>query len=184
MSPAFQYVAFASAVAALGTFVTGLLFFAQGGKWGPVNDGVSVLQMATTLPLVWPLFVLTRDVSLIPSIVILVAGVIGTAIPMVTQTLLVTGVLSFETANRIGTPPATFMGLWLIGANLMALHKIPLGLSIAGLAAGIGYVLLVTGFLIGRQKHPLFSIGSGVAIVGYVTWAIWFGTVLTELAPA
>ena len=37
---------------------------------------------------------------------------------------------------------------------------------------GAGYILLVIGFLIGLQKHLLFTGGSGIALVSYAVWAV------------
>ena len=69
------------------------------------------------------------------------------------------------------------VGLWLILANILNLigQTMPGGLAVFGIIAGLGYILLVFGFLIGEQRHPLFYIGSLVAVLGYSIWAIWLG---------
>ena len=56
----FGYFAILSAIATLGTFVTGILFIKKEGKWGPINDVVSGVQMVFMLPLVWAMFTVSR----------------------------------------------------------------------------------------------------------------------------
>ena len=51
-------------------------------------------------------------------------------------------------------------------------------LGVFGLIGGIGYVLLVIGFLRGKQKHPSFYGGSFLALTGYTAWAVWFGILI------
>ena len=49
------------------------------------------------------------------------------------------------------------------------------GLAWSGIVAGCGYILLVIGFWLGGQQHPLFWGGSLAALIGYAVWAIWLG---------
>ena len=173
ISAVFGYVAILGASATLGTFVTGILFFQKGGKWGPVNDVISIAQMMFILPLVWAMFMVSRTEFATLSVVVLVTGIVGIVVPMATQTLLVARVVSFKTSNRIGTPVGILIGVWLIAANLLSIKTVPAGLAIVGMISGAGYILLVAGFLIGRQKHFLFTVGSVIALTGYIGWAVW-----------
>ena len=53
-----------------------------------------------------------------------------------------------------------------------------MGLAWAGIAAGVGYLVLVAGFWLGGEQHPAFWGGSLVALAGYAAWAIWLGALL------
>ena len=66
----------------------------------------------------------------------------------------------------------------LTGVLTLALGLLPAGLAWAGVTAGVGYVLLVVGFWLGGQQHPLFWPGSLVAMIGYAVWAIWLGRII------
>jgi hypothetical protein len=81
----------------------------------------------------------------------------------------VTGILQALLVVRLVRFKAT------LGTVLAAGGAFPGGLAWSGIAAGSGYILLVIGFWLGGQGHPLFWGGSLAALVGYATWAVWLG---------
>jgi hypothetical protein len=50
-------------------------------------------------------------------------------------------------------------------------------LAVWGIAAGIGYVLVTAGFILGGSDHLLTYIGGALAIIAYPVWAFWLGRI-------
>ena len=100
-------------------------------------------------------------------------------ISAVLQALLVFGKVRFDQTIRTTLTAGGGIGIWLVLVGYLALASgvLPGGLAWLGLAAGGGYILLVVGFWLGGQRHPLFIAGSLAAMVGYSAWAIWLGRV-------
>jgi hypothetical protein len=173
----FGWAAILSAVATLLTLITGILFLSAGGLFGPINDAASVIQMLVMLPVAAALYLLTRhDVSAL-ALLAAAIGVAGMLIAAVLQALLVFRVVEYEQTAAVTLSAGGAVGLWLILANLLALAAgaLPGGLVLTGVVAGAGYVLLVIGFRLGGQGHPLFYAGSGLAVIGYTVWGTWLG---------
>jgi hypothetical protein len=173
----FGWAAILSAVATLLTLITGILFLSAGGLFGPINDAASVSQMLVMLPVAAALYLLTRhDVSAL-ALLAAAIGVAGMLIAAVLQALLVFRVVEYEQTAAVTLSAGGAVGLWLILANLLALAAgaLPGGLVLTGVVAGAGYVLLVIGFRLGGQGHPLFYAGSGLAVIGYTVWGTWLG---------
>lgn len=173
------WAAYASVAATLVSFVFLIVFFTVGQPFGTLNDIFSVFQVLFMLPLVWALH--TRVVSNATiSWVGVVLGVIGILTAGGFQTLLVLGRIGYEESLPYNLAGGGAIGVWLIISNALALQQaaLPRELTYAGIVAGIGYVLLVIGFWVGGQSHPLF-IGGGLAtLVGYIVWGIWLGRLL------
>jgi hypothetical protein len=173
----FGWAAILSAVATLLTLITGILFLSGGGLFGPINDAASVSQMLVMLPVAAALYLLTRhDVSAL-ALLAAAIGVAGMLIAAVLQALLVFRVVEYEQTAAVTLSAGGAVGIWLILANLLALAAgaLPGGLVLTGVVAGAGYVLLVIGFRLGGQGHPLFYAGSGLAVIGYTVWGTWLG---------
>ena len=96
------------------------------------------------------------------------------------QTLLVINVITF--AQTAVTVPAAFgvFGASLMVYGYLSLAKGLLPGRLAGLSiiAGASYVLVITGFILGGQEHPLAAIGGLITVVCYPAWAVWFGRLL------
>jgi hypothetical protein len=174
------WAAYLSAAATVVTFVTGILFFSVGQPWGTINDAASVFQVLFMLPVVVALHELFGPNAPALSLLAAVIGTVGMLISAVLQALLVFGKVRFEQTIRTTLTAGGGIGIWLLLAGYLSLASgaLPGGLAWLGLAAGGGYVLLVVGFWLGGQRHPLFMAGSLVALVGYSAWAIWLGRVL------
>ena len=96
------------------------------------------------------------------------------------QTLLVINVITF--AQTAVTVPAAFgvFGASLMVYGYLSLAKGLLPGRLAGLSiiAGAGYVLVITGYILGGQEHPLAAIGGLITVVCYSAWAVWLGRLL------
>jgi hypothetical protein len=173
----FGWSAILSAVATLLTLITGILFFSAGGIFGPINDAASVIQMLLMLPVVVALYLLTRQDAGALTLLAAAIGVAGMLIAAVLQALLVFRAVEYEQTSAATLSAGGAVGIWLILANLLALaaRALPGGLALTGVVAGTGYVLLVIGFRLGGQGHPLFYAGSGLAVIGYTVWGAWLG---------
>ena len=173
----FGWAAILSAVATLLTLITGILFFSAGGLFGPINDAASVIQMLLMLPVAAALYLLTRHDATALALLAAAIGVAGMLIAAVLQALLVFRVVEYEQTTAATLFAGGAVGVWLVLANLLAVAagSLPGGLVLTGVVAGAGYVLLVIGFRPGGQVHPLFYVGSGLAVIGYTLWGAWVG---------
>jgi hypothetical protein len=182
----FGWAALLSAVATLGTAVTGILFFAVNQAFGKVNDIFSVFQVVLMLPVAVAIYTLTRPGYGWLALLALAVGCIGMTVVAVLQTLLVAGRVGFEQTIAQVLAAGAAIGLWLVVANALALAGgvLPWGLGACGIAAGASYLLAAVGFYRGRQEHPLFYAGSLLMVVGYSVWAIWLGRLLLTGALA
>jgi hypothetical protein len=182
----FGWAALLSAVATLGTAVTGVLFFAVNQAFGKLNDTFSVFQVVFMLPVAVAVYLLTRPDYAWLALLALAVGCIGMIVVAVLQTLLVAGRVGFEQTIAQVLAAGAAIGLWLIAANALALvaGALSWGLVAFGIAAGAGYLLTAVGFYRGRQEHPLFYAGSLLMVVGYSVWAIWLGRLLLTGAVA
>ena len=176
----FGWSALLSAVATLGTAVTGILFFAVDEAFGKVNDTVSIFQVVLMLPVAVALYLLAGPEPGWGALVALTAGCIGMLFVAVLQALLVAGKVRFEQTIAQVLAGGAAIGLWLLVANALALAVggLSWGLAAFGFVAGACYVLTAIGFYRGRQEHPLFYVGSLLMVVGYTVWAVWLGILL------
>lgn len=175
----FAWIAYLSATAGIATLLTGILFFSLGSPYGKINDIASIVQMLLMLPLA-VLFTWLIPLG-IPAAAWLFAllGIGGLLYAAYGQTLLVLERIDFETSTRY-FPAGGAIGLWLIGVSALALtaDQLPTMLGWVGILAGAGYLATVIGFLRGRQRHPLFLIGSIALGGGFPVWGFWLGHLL------
>jgi len=174
------WAAYLSAAATVVTFVTGMLFFTVGQPFGTIQDTASALQVMLMLPVALILYSLFRSLAPALSLLAAIVGIAGMLVAGVLQVLLVLRSVRFEATIRTVLAAGGAIGIWLIvtGALSLVSGTFPSGLAWSGIAAGGGYVLLVTGFWLGGQQHPLFWGGSLAAVVGYTVWAIWLGQIV------
>ena len=180
LQTAVAWFAFVSAAATVVTFVTGILFFTVGQPWGTIQDTASVLQVLLMLPIAWALHRLLVISARGWSWVALILGAVGMLVAGVLQVLLVVRRVEYEQTIDAVLGAGGAIGFWLALTGVLALvyGLLPAGLAWAGVAAGAGYLLLVVGFRLGGEQHPLFWGGSPVALTGYAVWAVWLGRVL------
>jgi hypothetical protein len=171
--------AYLSAAFTVLTFLTALVFFAKGQPFGTINDVSSVLQVLFMIPLALALNRLLPAGVRIWVFLATAVGISGMLISALGQILLVFRRIDFEGSMKF-FPAGAAIGVWLLVSSILALvtGMFPSGFAWVGILAGLGYLLTVTGFLTGGQKHPLFYLGGGVLVLSYPVWAIWLGHLL------
>lgn len=172
--------AFTSAIVTIVGLVTLTLFFTLGEPWGTINDISSVVLALSTLPVLVVLHRLHRHDVPAVSLVTFFIGVLAMLVVVVFQTLLIVRVIAF--AQTAVVVPVAY---GLFGASLMVYSYLALAhevlsrrLAVLGIIAGAGYVMVIIGFILGGQEHPLTAIGGLTTVVCYPIWAIWFGRML------
>lgn len=168
-----------SAIATILGAVTLILFFSVGAPFGVINDTISVIGSLVIIPILYALYSLHRSNAPGTSLAALIVGTIAMLVAAGLQTLLVINVITYE-QTAITVPSAYgVVGLSLIAFNYLAYvnGSFPQKLAVWGIAAGIGYVLAITGFILGGENHPLTYLGGALAVIAYPAWAIWLGRV-------
>ncbi|MCI0610160.1 MAG: DUF4386 domain-containing protein, partial [Anaerolineae bacterium] len=110
------------------------------------------------------------------SLTAVIIGVIAALSAVVFQTILIT---TRKTSGDTVTMSFGVFGISLVIYGYLALadKMLPRRLAWLGMVAGIGYVLVTTGFILGGPNHPLTYVGGLASIIGYPAWAIWLGRV-------
>ncbi len=171
--------AYLSAAATIIGAVTLILFFSVGAPFGVINDTVSVVGSLVIIPILYALYSLHRANVPGTSLAALVIGTVAMLVAAGLQTLLVLKIITFE--QTAVTVPSAYgvVGLSLVAFNYLAYvnGSFPRKLAVWGIAAGIGYVLVITGFILGGPNHLLTYIGGALAVIAYPIWAFWLGRV-------
>lgn len=175
----YGWFAYFSAAATILTFITGILFFAVGGSFGKINDICSVFQMLFMIPLAILFFRIFSAITPLFGLMAAIFGILGMLTAAFGQTLLVFGRIDFQASVKF-FPAGAAIGVWLIVISFLATGggQLPDLLAWIGISAGVGYIVMVIGFLLGGQQNVLFYIGSLIVGVGYPVWAIWLGRLL------
>jgi len=179
--------AYVVAAAGLAAVVTIVLFFVLDQPWGTLNDIALLLLTAALPPLMlafWELGGLTpTPLALLAQ----VSGWLAVVVWCVAQALFIAGVLDFDYERAatgglaVEAVALILIGLWISGANLLAGSWLN-SIRWFGVAAGLGFVLLPIGMLLGGVNHPLtYAGGVGYSIVLPV-WAFLMGRHLTEIS--
>ncbi|MDO8755114.1 MAG: hypothetical protein Q7J80_14545 [Anaerolineales bacterium] len=168
--------AYLSAIATIIGAVTLVIFFSIGDPFGKINDVCSVVIGLTAIVILFALYQLHRSAAPTISLIVFLVGALAMLTAAVVQTLLVVNGTNF---GMIVTIAFGIFGVSLIGFGVLTLvnQTLPRRLSWWGIAAGIGYVLVITGFILGGENHPLTYIGGALAVIAYPTWSIWLGRV-------
>lgn len=172
--------AYVAAAAGLAATITILLFFWIGQPWGTLND-VALLVMTAAIPVLMLAFWELGGLTPTPlALAAQVSGWIAVVVWVVTHALFIAGVVDFDYdraatgALAVESVALVVIGLWIAGANLLAgpwLNTI----RWFGVAAGLGFVLLPLGMLMGGLDHPLtYAGGVGYSIV-FPVWAFLMG---------
>ena len=161
-------------------FVSLVVFFSVGGIAGPINDSSSVFFALSLILLALVLHILHRSLFPPISLVVTIVGVIAMITTATLQALLVLNVVQYEQTLLTVLIANAVIGGWLITSGILA-HigaTLPRGLAWWSTIAGAGLVLIIFGFWIGGQEHPLTAIGGLVSFIGILIWTIWLGRLL------
>lgn len=178
------YVAAAAGVAAAVTIV---LFFTAGQPWGTLND-IALLVMTAAIPVLMLAFWELGGLTPTPlALAAQVSGWIAVIAWCVIQTLFIAGSVDFDYerpatgALALESYALVVIGLWIAGANLLAGPWLDAN-RWRGVIAGIGFVLLPIGMLLGGLDHPLtYAGGIGYSIV-FPIWALLMGRHLSRIS--
>jgi len=158
-----------SAAATIVGFVTLIVFFSVGEPFGTINDISSIILALSLLPLALALYLLQRPCAALLSLIALIIGICAMLAASILQILLVLRVIKLELT--LVAVPAAFgvVGVWLLLNSSLALASgtLPSGLAWVGMVAGVGYILVILGFILGGQQHPLTAVGGLTAVIGY-----------------
>jgi hypothetical protein len=179
--------AIVSAIATVVGFVTLIIFFSVGQPWGTINDVSSVILAFSLLPVLLALYTLHCQYAPVIALGVLVIGVLALLVAAVFQILLIFGAIEFQqTAVIVPTAFGLFGTALVVYSTLARVHGILSGtLALLGIVAGVSYVLVIVGFILGGQVHPLTAIGGVTAVIIYPIFAVWFGRILLSgLTPA
>jgi len=179
--------AYVAASAALAAAVTIILFFAIGQPWGTLND-TALLVMTAAIPFLMLAFWELGGRTPTPlALTAQITGWIAVVVWCVVQALMIAGVLSFDYADAatggLGFEAVALIviGLWIAGANLLAGSWLT-SIRWFGIAAGLGFVILPVGLILGGVDHPLtYAGGVGYSIV-FPVWAFLMGRHLTSIS--
>ncbi len=186
MTPAVNFLIYGwaahlSAAATILTFITGFLFFIIDKNFGKINDLLSVIQVLLMIPLVLFFNQLITPPSFLTRFISSVFGLGGILVSAYGQIRLLANRISFEESQKF-FPAGGAIGFWLIMSNvsLIGARTLPTALIGIGIAAGVGYLLIVGGFIKGGQQDPLFYGGSLLLGICYPTWGFWLGKIILE----
>ena len=171
--------AYVSAVATIIGAITLVIFFSLGDPFGIMNDISSVIIGLTAIIILFAMYQRHRSVAPVMSLIVFVIGALAMLTAAVLQTLLVAirmdfGVITTYMFGVFGTSLMIYGYLVLVNATL------PRALGWWGIVAGLGYVLVVTGFIVSGPNHLFTYIGGMTSVIAYPTWAIWLGRVLLK----
>jgi hypothetical protein len=179
--------AYLIAGAGLMALVTIVLFFAIGQPWGTLND-IALLVATAAIPVLMLAFWELGGLTPTPlALVAQVSGWMAVIAWCVIQALFIAGVVDFDYdhpatgALAVESIALIVIGLWIAGANLLAGSWLN-AIRWFGVVAGLGFVLVPAGMLLGGVSHPLAYVGGiGYSIV-FPAWAFLMGRRLTGMS--
>ena len=175
--------AYANAVLTVLNIGTLLVFYAAGGIWGTLNDGVSVFWVLSFVPVAVLFSQLHRSLNAPISLITAAAGIVAMALFAVLQFLLVIRAVRFEQTIGAILTLGGLVGLFLLIHGLLA-HtgkSLPSHVTWSTILYGLGYLFAAVGFWIGGMWHPLATVGFAVGTVAGMLWGIWLGRSILNL---
>ena len=171
--------AYLTAAATIVGFVALITFFIVGEPYGTINDISSIVIALSALPVLISLFSLHRPAGPAASLMAVIIGVIASLVIVIVQTILVTTRKSY--GDTVSFSFSVFgISLLIFGYLALTDKTLPRGLAWLGIVAGIGYILVTSGFILGGENHPLTYVGGLASILTYPVWAIWLGRIFIK----
>jgi hypothetical protein len=179
--------AYVAAAAGLVAAIPIILFFVAGQPWGTLND-TALLVMTAAIPFLMIAFWELGGRTPTPlALAAQITGWIAVIAWCVAQALMIVGVLSFDYNDAasggllVEAVALVVIGLWIAGANLLAGTWLT-SIRWFGVAAGLGFVILPVGLILGGVDHPLtYAGGVGYSIV-FPVWAFLMGRHLSAIS--
>ena len=175
--------AYLAGTASVLSFLTILIFFAVGGIFGPINDAISVFQFLFLVPVALALYRLLNPYAQTLSFIAAALGITAMLIFAILQALLVFRQVRFEQTFTYVLLMTGTVGVWWLIVSIISLTNsvYPTGLAWVGITAGAASILVLIGFWIGGQQHPLAIIGFLIDMIAIPLWAFWMGKTLSSL---
>lgn len=181
-----QMAGWSALVAAVATVlgaVTLVQFFRRGGRWGWWNDVFSVVLMVATMPVALVIASIQSERLTTVALAVAAIGLAGMAIAATSQALLVAGVRSFEQTKLWTLGGGAIVGLWYVLAGGLAFGSVIGGpFPFLAIAAGLGFIAVGYGFVVGNERHPLSALGGGVLFVASLAFLTMLGIGLVTRA--
>ena len=165
-----------SAIATIVGAVTLVIFFSVGDPYGKINDASSVIIGLTAIVILFTLYQIHRASAPTVSLIAFAIGAVAMLIAAGLQALLVLSGTNFGTIVTVmfGVFGSSLLTLnWLANSN----RTLPRALAWTGIAAGLGYVLVTAGFLLGGPYNMLTYIGGAFSVIAYPVWGFWLGRI-------
>jgi hypothetical protein len=181
----YRYAGWAVVLSVLGlvlSWIFGVLFLTSGGIYAPLSDLSSLIYKLPLVVVAWTLYRIYRPDVPAVSGAVLVLGLLGIAVSVVSGIGLAANDLgvqvgtagAFLAGQRIGS---LVIGIWLLGVSGQEVFAkvFDRRVAVGGIVAGSGMILLQSSLLIGGVGHPGFGLGSIVQLSGTVLWSVWIG---------
>jgi hypothetical protein len=167
-------------IAAIIAFAALFIFFAGVPVFGPINDAASVFQMLFLIPVALALHRIFRAGAPTLSLLATSIAIFAMLVIAVLQGLLVLKLVRFEQTLKTVLVMGGVVGVWwLLVAYLASGNSaFPSGLAWTSVIAGLSGVLLVVGFWLGGQQHPLAAIGFMANGLTAPVWTFWLARLL------
>jgi hypothetical protein len=170
--------AYISALATVVGAITLVTFFSLGEPFGTINDVSSVIIAVTGILMLLALHKLHSAVSNAWSLAALVIGAVGLLFSGAVQAMLVLRFIPFEQSLDSSFGFSAYgIAIAIHGYLAWVRNVFPRGLTVWGMVAGIGYVLVSLGFIVGGPDNPMTYAGGAAAVIAYPVWSIWLGRV-------
>lgn len=166
--------------------VTIFTFFAIGGFWGKLNDGISVVYAFSFIPLALFFYRLHEPLEAPLNRISTAVGLIAMTIFGVAQFLLTVNVVRFEQTIGLILLQGAVIGLWLLAQAWLARRAAALPAALIGLMIVYGTSFVISAPLWGTLggEHPLTTITFLAGVVAGPIWAFWLGRLLlTDRLP-
>jgi hypothetical protein len=176
------WCAYVAAGATIFGIITLITFFIVGEPFGTMNDIASVVIALTSIPILVALNHLHRSASPILSWSAVVIGILSVLVAATTQSMLVLKIIEYEQSYYPATIAFGVFGVSLMVYGILSYtHGVfSRSMSVWGFFAGLGYFLVIIGFLLGQQNHPLTYVGGLMSVIAFPTWAIMLGSIFLK----
>lgn len=160
--------------------VTLFIFFAVGGFWGKLNDGISVVYALSFMPLALFFYRLHEPLQAPLNRISTAVGIAAMAIFGVAQFLLTVNVVRFEQTLDLILLLMAVIGLWLLAQAWLTRRNAVLPQTLIWLMIVYGASFVVSAPFWGTlgQAHPLTMIAFLAGVVAGPIWALWLGRLL------
>lgn len=178
--------AYVSAAATIVGAVTLVIFFSVGDPYGKINDVSSIIIAITGIIVLIAMRKFHRSASYSLSVGASTLGIVALLVAGIVQIVFVAGRIQYEQTEFVSPLGFGLFGIALIVFGYLGWIEAsrPRVLSAIGMTAGLGYVLVAAGFILGGPNHMLTYIGGALSVIAYPVWGFWLGCIWLRNAKA